>query len=92
MSQYDHNTVYTLSFNVSEKREWVSQYKKIWKEIESQLFQNLATESIKVEGKYTHRKLKKWKERIKTNATAVSKIDSVYKQGKNYHPQIYVEE
>ena len=26
------------------------------------------------------------------NATAVSKIDSVYKQGKNYHPQIYVRE
>ena len=26
------------------------------------------------------------------NATAVLKIDSVYKQGKNYHPQAYVEE
>ena len=26
------------------------------------------------------------------NATAVVKIDSVYKQGKNYHPQVYVEE
>ena len=26
------------------------------------------------------------------NATAVLKIDSVYKQGKNYHPQTYVEE
>ena len=25
-------------------------------------------------------------------ATAVLKIDSVYKQGKNYHPQVYVEE
>ena len=46
-----------------------------------------------------------WKERIKThfygqyvpynmhfNATAVLKIDSVYKQGTNYHPQVYVEE
>ena len=45
------------------------------------------------------------KERIKTNfhdqdvpydiycnATAVLKIDSVYKHGKNYHPQVYVEE
>ena len=67
MSQYDRNSVYTMSFNVSEKKECVSQYKKIWKEIESQLFENLATESIKGEGKYTHRKLKKWKERIKTN-------------------------
>ena len=47
---------------------------------------------------YVHGKLKTWKERIKTNfhgqdvpydmhcnATAVLKIDSVYKQGKNYH-------
>ena len=46
-----------------------------------------------------------WKERIKTNfhgqnvpydmycnATAVLKIDSVYKQGKNYYSQVYVEE
>ena len=46
-----------------------------------------------------------WKEHIKTNfqgqdgpyniycnATAVLKIDSVYKQGKNYHPHVYVEE
>ena len=46
-----------------------------------------------------------WKERTKTNfhgqnvpydmycnATAVLKIDSIYKQGKNYQPQVYVEE
>ena len=26
------------------------------------------------------------------SATAVLKINSVYKQGKNYHPQVYVEE
>ena len=26
------------------------------------------------------------------NAKAVLKIDSVYKQGKSYHPQVYVEE
>ena len=49
--------------------------------------------------------MKRWKERIKTNfhgqgvpydiyctAKAVLKIDSVYKQGKNYHPQTCVEE
>ena len=46
-----------------------------------------------------------WKERIKTNfhgqdvpydiycnVTVVLKIDSVYKQSKNYHPQVYLEE
>ena len=65
----------------------------------------MATEPIKGGGRYAHDKLKMWKECIKTNfhgqdvpydmycdATAVLKIDSVYKQGKNYHPRVYVEE
>ena len=92
-----------MSFHVSEEKEWVSQYKKIWNEVESQLFEKLATEPIK--GRCVYGKLKMWKERIKTNfhgqnvpydmycnATAMLKIDSIYKQGKNYHPQTYVEE
>ena len=78
--------------------------KKIWNEVESQLFEKLATEPIKGEGRYVHGKLKTWKEHIKTyfhgqdvshdiycNAMAVLKIDSANKQGKNYHPQVYVE-
>ena len=77
----------------------------IWNEVESQLFEKLGTEPPKGEGKYVHVKLKTWKEHIKTtfhgqdvphdmycNATVVLKIDSVYKQGKNYHPQVYVGE
>ena len=106
MSQYDKNSPYTISFNVSEEKAWVAQYEKIWNEIESQLFEKLATEPIKGEDRYIHGKLKTWKERIKTNfygqdmhscdmhcnVTVVLKIDSVYKQGKNYHPQVYVEE
>ena len=92
-----------MSFNVSEEKEWTSQYKKIWNEVKSQLFEKLATEPIK--GKYVCGKLKTWKESIKTNfhgrivpydmyfnATAVLKIDSVNKQGKNYHLQTYFEE
>ena len=52
-----------------------------------------------------HGKLKTWKECIKMNyhgqnvsddmycnARAVLKIDSVHKQSKNYHLQVYVEE
>ena len=94
VSQYDKNSAYTMSFNVSEEKEWMSQYKKIWNEVGSQLFEKLATEPIK--GNNVRGKLKTWKERIKTNfhsqnvsyhmycnATAVLKIDSVYKQGKN---------
>ena len=94
-----------MSFNVSEEKEWVVQYKKIWNEVESQWFEKMATEPIKREGRYVNGKLKTWKERIKINfhgqdipynmhcnATSVLEIDSVYKQGKNYHPQVYVEE
>ena len=74
-------------------------------EVESQLLEKMATEPIKREGRYVNDKLKTWKECIKTNfhgqdvpynmrcnAKAMLKIDSVYKQGKNYHPQVYVEE
>ena len=32
-----------MSFNVSKEKEWVSQYKKIWNEVESQLFEKLAS-------------------------------------------------
>ena len=103
VSQYDKNSAYTMSFNISEEKEWVSQYKKIWNEVESQLFEKLVTEPIK--SRCVYAKLKTWKERIKTNfhgqdvpydmycnATVVLKIDSIYKHCKNYHPQTYVEE
>ena len=103
VSQYDQNSAYTMSFSVSEALEWVLKYTTIWKEVESQLFEKLTTEPIKGEGKYMHGKLKTWKERIMTNfhgqdvpydmycnATTVLKIESVYKQSKIYHPQVYV--
>ena len=102
VSQYDKNSAYIMSFNVSEEKKWVLQY-RIWNEVESQLFEKLATELIK--GRHVCGNMKTWKESIKTNfhgrivpydmycnATAVLKIDSVYKQGKNYHSQTYVEE
>ena len=73
--------------------------------MESQVFEKLVTGPIKGEGKYVHGKLKTWKDCIKTNfhgqdvpydmhcnAAAVLKIDSVYKQSENYHPQVYLEE
>ena len=34
VSQYNKNSAYTMSFNVSEEKEWTSQYKKIWNEVE----------------------------------------------------------
>ena len=35
VSQYDKNSAYTMSFNVSEEKEWMAQYKKISNEVES---------------------------------------------------------
>ena len=67
VSQYDKNSAYTMSFNVSEEKGWVSQYKKIWNEIESQLFEKISTEPTKKEGRYVNGKLKTWKERIRTD-------------------------
>ena len=51
-SQYDKSSAYTMSFNVSEAKEWVSKYKKIWNEVESQLFEKMRTEPIKREDRY----------------------------------------
>ena len=47
-----------MSFNVSEEMAWKTQYKKIWNEIESQLFEKMSTEPIKREGRYVNGKLK----------------------------------
>ena len=97
-----HNTIKILPIQCHSMSLFL-QYRNIWNDVESQLFGKLATEPVK--GKYVRGKLKTWKGSIKTNfhgqdvpynmycnATAVLKIDSVYKQGKNYHPQAYVEE
>ena len=105
VSQYAKNSAYTMSLNVFEEKAWETQYEKIWNEVESLLFEKMVTEPIKREGRCVNGMLKTWKVRIKTNfhgqdvpynmhcsATAVLKIDSVYKQGKNYHPQVYGEE
>ena len=39
--QYDKNSAYTMSFNVSEEMAWKPQYKKIWNEIESVIWKNV---------------------------------------------------
>ena len=86
-----------MSFHVSEAKEWVSQYKNIWNKVESQSFEKLVTEMIKGGGRYIHGKLKTWKEHIKINFHGQDVPQDMYcnvkiKQGKNYHPQVYVED
>ena len=95
VSQYDKNSAYTMSFNDSDEKSWKTQYKKIWNEVESELYEKMSTKLIKKEDRYVNGKVKTWKECIKVsfhgqdvpskmhcNATAVLKIDSVYKQTK----------
>ena len=43
VSQYDTNSAYAMSFNVSEEKGW-----------ESQLFEKMATEPIQREGRYVN--------------------------------------
>ena len=43
VSQYYKNSAYAMSFNVSEEEAWKAEYKKIWSEVESQLFEKLMT-------------------------------------------------
>ena len=40
VSQCNKNSAYTMSFNVSEEKQCVSQYKNIWNEVESQHLKN----------------------------------------------------
>ena len=85
-----------MSFSVSEEPERVLHCRKIWNEVESQLFEKLTAKPIKKrEGEFMLGKLKMWKECIKTkycSSTALLYIYSVYKQSENFHPQVYFEE
>ena len=95
-----------MSFNVSEEKAWKAQNEKIWNEVESQLFEKTAkmvtdkrrrqVRLWQVENvEKTHKDQFSWSRRsmqFNCNAVAVLKIDSVYKQGKSYDPQVYVEE
>lgn len=80
-------------------------YRNFQNGVEVQLQENVLKECIKGEGKFKNRKLKTWKERIKTNfcgqnilcniycnTKAILKFDFVYRQSKNYHTEAYSEE
>ena len=67
LSLINKNSAYTMSFIVSEEKDWVAQYKKIWNEVESQLFEKMVTEPIRREGRYINGKLKSWKKHMETN-------------------------
>ena len=49
-----------MSFNVSEEKEWVPQYRFGMRLSQSQLFEKMSTKPIKKEGRYVNGKLKSW--------------------------------
>ena len=104
-----HSSIKTLPIHCHStslrKKSGCLNNKRFGRRLSHSYLKKMATEPIKVEGRYVHGKLKTWKECIKTNfhsqdvscdmycnAPAVLNINSFYKQDKNYHPLVYVEE
>ena len=96
-----------MGFNVSKDEAWVRQYEAIWNKVEELLRQKLEGTPLN-NGKYINPKLITWDGEIRTrfkgkpwekpenigasHATGVLKIGSVYRQGSNYHLQVFLKE
>ena len=104
VTQYNENSTYYMGFDLDGYTEWVKQFKLIWNVIEKQMSQSLTKEPINKD-RYINPKLKMYDGEIKTifhnnpipenqrcEATAILKIASVYKQGNNYYPQLFLKE
>ena len=104
-----HSSIRTLPIHCHStslrKKSGCLNIKRFVMRLSHSYLKKMATEPIKVEGRYVHGKLKTWKECIKTNfhsqdvsydmycnAPALLNINSFYKQDKNYHPLVNVEE
>ena len=107
VSRYNESSPWKMGFNVGEDEVWVRQYEAISKKIEELLGQKLEGELLN-NGKYINPKLITWDDEIRTRfkgnswgkpenigscyATGVLKIAGVYRQGSNYHLQVFLKE
>ena len=105
VSQYSETSKWCMSFNLEGREEWIENYKKIWEAVEAQLFQCLTTEAVS-KGRYINPKLNMYGDKIAVKyhdgkevpydnhceATGLLRIASVYNQGINYWPQVYLDE
>ena len=105
VSQYSETSKWCMSFNLEGHDEWIKKYEKIWGSVEAQLFQCLTTEVVS-KGKYINPKLNMYGDKIAVKyhdgkevpydkhceATGLLRIASVYNQGINYWPQVYLDE
>ena len=96
-----------MGFNVGEEEAWIREYRGIREKIEELLRQKLEGGPLS-KGKYMNPKLITWDGEIRTRfrgnypgcieeigacyATGVLKIGSVYRQGSNYHLQVFLKE
>ena len=100
---HSKNSAWKMGFNLKDHEEWMKLLQKdLEGYVKEQLFVTFTSEPLK-EGCYLNAKLNVYKDQIRTDfhgeeipynqyckATAVLKVKSVYKQGSNYYPQVYV--
>ena len=105
VSKYTESSKWCMSFNLETHDEWMENYKKIWEAVEAQLFQCLTTQVVS-KGRYINPKLNMYGDKIAVKyhdgkevpydkhceATGLLRIASVYNQGINYWPQVYLDE
>ena len=107
VSRYNENSPWKMGFNVGEDEAWTQQYEAVLKKIEDLLGKKLEGEPLNNE-KYVNPKLITWDGEIRTRfkgnswgkpesigscfATGILKIGSVYRQGSNYHLQVFLKE
>ena len=108
ISRFSEASSWKMGFNVSEDEAWIKRYDGIWRKVEELLscklggaplnnekyinpkliFWNGENRTRFREGKYT-----RYIEEIPAcRATGVLKISSVYRQGSNYHLQVFLKE
>ena len=95
-----------MVFNVGGDEVRVQRYEAVWKKVEELLGERLTEEPLS-SGKYVNPKLITWDSRIRIAfrgtspelrdigsclATGVVKIGSVYRQGSDYHLQVFLKE
>ena len=104
VSKYTESSKWCMCFNLESHDEWIVKYEKIWSAVEAQLFQCLKIEVVS-KGKYINPKLNIYGDKIAVQyngkevpydkhckSTAILRIASVYNQGVNYWPQVYLDE
>ena len=107
VSRFNEASPWKMGFNVSQDAVWVKDYEAIWSKVEELLRQKLEGEPLN-NGKYVNPKLITWDNEIRTrfrgnypgfieeigacHATGILKVGSVYRQGSNYHLQVFLKE